>query len=256
MAAQSTALDYSIVIPARYHSTRLPGKPLLDICGKPLLRHVYERATESKATEIVIATDDDRIKRACAEFGAECLMTSTEHVSGTDRLAEVAAIRAWPQERIIVNLQGDEPMIPASLLDAVASQLHQHNQASMATLCEKIATENEYHDPNCVKVVIDQQGYALYFSRSPLPYYFPEAEVDSMSPGVSYRHIGLYAYRAGYLKQFAAANPTLLEQSERLEQLRALEMGEKIFVMVTDVNTGIGVDTQEDLNKARELLCS
>ncbi len=252
MVEQPAQPDYSIVIPARYHSTRLPGKPLLDICGKPLLQHVYERATESKAADILIATDDDRIRKACASFGAECLMTSTEHVSGTDRLAEVAAIKKWPQERIIVNLQGDEPMIPSALLDAVASQLHHHQQASMATLCEKIADEEEYNDPNCVKVVIDQQGYALYFSRSPLPYSFPDTQD---SPITGYRHIGLYAYRAGYLKQFAAANPTMLEKSERLEQLRALEMGEKIFVMVTEVNTGIGVDTQEDLNKARDLLC-
>ncbi len=244
--------DYSIVIPARYHSTRLPGKPLIDICGKPLLQHVYERATESKATEILIATDDDRIMLGCAAFGAECIMTSTEHVSGTDRLAEVAAIKGWPEQRIIVNLQGDEPMIPPMLLDAVAGELHQRQHAAMATLGEKISSKEDYQNPNCVKVVIDQQGYALYFSRSPMPYSFPETQAGA----IHYRHIGLYAYRAGYLKQFTEASPTMLEKSERLEQLRALEMGKKIFVMVTDVNTGIGVDTPEDLNKARDLLCS
>lgn len=243
-------MPFSIVIPARYQSTRLPGKPLVDICGKPLIQHVYERAQESQAKDITIATDDERIVAACEAFSADCVMTRSTHQSGTDRLAEVAAIKQWPDEHIIVNLQGDEPLIPPQLLEHVAQQLDVFADASMATLGERITCEADYLDPNVVKVVTDSDGYALYFSRAPIPH---NRDTNSHKPS-QVRHIGLYAYRAGFLKAFAKASPTPLEQSECLEQLRALEMGKKIHVSRTEVSTGIGVDTPEDLEKARFLM--
>ena len=177
-------------------------------------------------------------------------MTSKTHQSGTDRLAEVAALKRWSSDRIIVNLQGDEPMIPAQLIERVAQQLERFTDASIATLAEHITDEADSLDPNCVKVVADSNGYALYFSRAPIPH----NTENGTSKAPPLKHIGLYAYRASFLKEFAAAEPTPLEKSERLEQLRALEMGKKIHVSITDISTGIGVDTPADLEKARSIM--
>ena len=238
--------SFTIIIPARYASTRLPGKPLLDIKGKPLLQHVYEAASATTAKHIYIATDDQRIAEAAAGFGAEAVMTSEQHESGTDRLAEVVRLKDIPDDEIVVNVQGDEYGLPAALIEQVAKALQEHSAASIATLCEPINTEPEYRDPNIVKVVFDQKQYALYFSRSPLP-----ANRSGGLPGCAYRHIGLYAYRAGYLCQFAGWPPGLLEQSEALEQLRVLEHGDRIYVDIAVTETGMGIDTKDDLERAR-----
>lgn len=240
---------YSIVIPSRYHSTRLPAKALCDIAGKPLIQHVYERACESDAESVLIATDDERIKDACLAFDAEVLLTAKDHPSGTDRLAEVAAIKGWADDRIIVNLQGDEPLLPPVLLNQVACSLADTETAAMATFCRQFSQVEDFENPNCVKVVFDQHNMALYFSRSSIPH-----NRDGVSTFSAYHHIGLYAYRAGYLKKFTQSPPGKLEQLEQLEQLRALEMGQQIRVDVTELDTGIGVDTPADLEQARRLL--
>ncbi len=242
-------MTFKIVIPARYESTRLPGKPLLDIAGKPLVQHVWERACESGADEIIIATDDEQVLEAAEKFHAEAMLTGAHHQSGTDRIAEVATLKNWPDEQIIVNLQGDEPMMPAELLDTVASNLASDTQASMATVCKAIENIDDYHDPHCVKVVFDRRQHALYFSRAPIPF-----ERDETSLKNIYRHIGLYAYRVSFLRQFTRTEPCELEQLEKLEQLRALYSGKKIHVAVTTLDPGIGVDTEADLEAARRLL--
>ncbi len=238
--------DYTIIIPARYASTRLPGKPLLDIHGKPLLQHVYDACCDTQARKIYIATDDDRIAEAAKQFGAECIMTSSEHESGTDRLAEVVGKKQLGQQEIIVNVQGDEYGLPPVLIDQVANGLHNNPSAKVSTLCEQLYDEEDYKNPNIVKVVMDQDGFALYFSRSPLPY----RRAGGM-PNPVYRHIGLYAYRAGYLCEFAGWPQAQLEQQESLEQLRVLERGDRIYVDVASSESGTGIDTLEDLEKVR-----
>jgi len=242
-------MTFKIVIPARYESTRLPGKPLVDIAGKPLIQHVYERACESKADEVIIATDNEKVLKAAENFQAEAIMTGQQHQSGTDRIAEIAAIKNWPDQQIVVNLQGDEPMMPAELLNNVADNLASDEQASMATVCESIDNVDDYHDPHCVKVVFDQNNHALYFSRASIPF-----ERDETSLRNVYRHIGLYAYRVNFLHKFTQTQACELEQLEKLEQLRALYSGEKIHVAITKLNPGIGVDTEADLEAARKLL--
>lgn len=235
-----------MIIPARYASSRLPGKPLLDIHGKSLLQHVYESACRSQAEAVHIATDDPRIRQAAQAFSAQVVMTKTAHPSGTDRLAEVVSILQLQDEEIIVNLQGDEIATPAQLIYQVAAILYEHADHSIATLCEKIEQPADVDDPNVVKVVFDRNNSALYFSRSVVPYAIAGRQ------HTYFRHIGLYAYRVAYLKKFIAMPPAELELAESLEQLRALAAGEKIYVAEACAPTGIGIDTEEDLLAVRQ----
>lgn len=249
-------MAFKIVIPARFASSRLPGKPLMDIAGKPMIQHVYDRAKESIASEVIIATDDERIEQVCKAFGADVCMTRADHPSGTDRLAEVASQRAFADNDIIVNVQGDEPCLPASLINQVANDLKQHPDADIATLYSQINQEKQVFDPNVVKVVMNGQGYALYFSRAPIPWMRDHFDQQSTLPPElpHYRHIGLYGYRASFLKHYAELSPCVLEQEESLEQLRALYHGKRIHLTVAQVNPGHGVDTEQDLTEVRELL--
>jgi 3-deoxy-manno-octulosonate cytidylyltransferase (CMP-KDO synthetase) len=248
--------DFKVVIPARYASTRLPGKPLRMLAGKPMLQHVYERAGESGAQEIIIATDDTRIADAARGFGATVCMTAAEHNSGTERLAELVAIQGWSEDTIVVNLQGDEPLMPAILIDQVAADLAGHGAADITTLAYPLeASENET-DPHIVKVVLDREGYALYFSRAPIPWHRDPAETGSGLPGSNplLHHVGLYAYRAAFLRHFSELQPAPLEIFERLEQLRALWHGRKIHVGITREIPGPGVDTEADLTRVESML--
>jgi 3-deoxy-manno-octulosonate cytidylyltransferase (CMP-KDO synthetase) len=240
-----------IIIPARYSSTRLPGKALLDIGGKPLIQWVYEAAAQSEATTITIATDDPRIQRAVKDFSADVCMTSDKHQSGTDRIAEVVEQKGWGNEEIVVNLQGDEPLMPVDLMNQTASMLASHSLAVMSTACHEIDNEKDYTDTNVVKVVMDKDGYALYFSRASIPWH-REGRKAGSAPG--HRHIGLYAYRAGFVKEFSRWEPCRLETTESLEQLRVLWRGEKIAVCEATAVPGPGVDTAEDLERVRKLL--
>lgn len=248
-------MSFNIVIPARYASSRLPGKPLLDIAGKPMIQHVYDRACESDAQNVIIATDDQRIADAADGFGADVCMTSAHHRSGTDRLAEVAQIRQFDDEDIVINVQGDEPCLPALLINQVAADLAQHAQADMASLFSRIEQEKQVFDPNVVKVVMDADGYALYFSRAPIPWMRDHFNQESTLPPElpHYRHIGLYGYRAAFLKHYAELTPCLLETEESLEQLRALFHGKKIHMSEALVSAGHGVDTEADLSDVRQM---
>jgi 3-deoxy-manno-octulosonate cytidylyltransferase (CMP-KDO synthetase) len=248
-------MSFKVVIPARYASTRLPGKPLLEIAGQPMLRHVYARGLESGADEVVIATDDPRI-RDCAEgFGAPCLLTSEAHRSGTDRITEVAERLGWADDQIVVNVQGDEPELPPALIRQVAADLAGHPEAVVATLCTPIGGRSQVFDPNAVKVVRDAAGFALYFSRAPIPWQrdgFGDATAGLPADFHWHRHIGLYAYRVGYLKGFVRLAPAPLEQLESLEQLRVQWYGGRIFVGLAGEAPAQGVDTPEDLERVRQ----
>lgn len=239
-------VPFSIIIPARYASTRLPGKPLLEIKGKPLLQHVFETAANTQAKSITIATDDDRIASCAESFDASVVMTSKEHESGTDRIAEAVRLLEIDDEEVVVNLQGDEYGLPETLINQVASNLYKNPDNQVATLCEVIATMDEYLDPNIVKVIFDKVNTALYFSRSPIP-----MDRSGSLPKQAYRHIGLYAYRAAYLQEFTQIAPCAIEQSEALEQLRVLYNGGKIHVDIAVDKTGIGIDSVDDLELAR-----
>lgn len=248
-------MAYTIVIPARHGSSRLPGKPLHKIGDKTLIQHVYECAQRSQASEIIIATDDDRIEAEAQSFSANVCMTSTEHGTGTDRLAEVIDKMQYSDDHIIVNLQGDEPLMPASVINQVAENLQQNPVASSATVCTRIKTVDDLFDPNVVKVVTDQNGFALYFSRASIPWdreHFPN---HTILPDYAehYRHIGLYAYRAGFLKRFVQWPVCHHEKVESLEQLRSLWNGEKIHVDIAKEIPGPGIDTPEDLSKLRKM---
>jgi 3-deoxy-manno-octulosonate cytidylyltransferase (CMP-KDO synthetase) len=249
-------MAFKIVIPARYSSSRLPGKPLLDIAGKPMIQHVFERAQESLAAEIIIATDDERIEQAAQAFGADVCMTLADHPSGTDRLAEVALKRGFDDNDIIVNVQGDEPCLPAALINQVANDLESHQDADIATLYSQITQEKQVFDPNVVKAIMDNNGYALYFSRAPIPWMRDHFNSDSSLPPElpHYRHIGLYSYRASFLKHYSELSPCVLEQEESLEQLRAIFYGKKIHLSAAQIDSGHGVDTQDDLIEVRKLL--
>lgn len=251
-------MSYTIIIPSRYSSTRLPGKPLIDIHGKPLIQHVYECAINSAAKDVVIATDDERIEQVATSFGAKVCMTRDDHPSGTDRLAEVVESLQLPDDDIVVNLQGDEPMMPASLLDQVASALLTSSQAAMSTLCEPITKTSEVFDPNIVKVIFDQSHHALYFSRAAIPWGRDSYDANDQSSSAPiencFRHIGLYAYRPNFLKEYPQLSVCQLEQQEALEQLRVMYHGYRIKVEIATEFAGIGVDTEHDLAKARELL--
>lgn len=247
---------FIVVIPARYASTRLPGKPLLDIAGKPMIQHVWERALESSAKQVYIATDDERIKVACQAFKAPVLMTD-DHRSGTDRLEEIATKLNLADDEIIVNVQGDEPLIPASIIDQVANNLALYTEARIATLSEPIKELDGLFNPNFVKVVTDRFGYALSFSRAPMPW-ARDAMLDApdtLPAGIPFRrHIGLYAYRAGFLHDYVAWGSCWLERCEMLEQLRALWNGVKIHVGEAIEVPPAGVDTIEDLERVKQLL--
>jgi 3-deoxy-manno-octulosonate cytidylyltransferase (CMP-KDO synthetase) len=252
-------MTFKVVIPARFASVRLPGKPLIDIAGKPMIQHVYERAMESGACEVVVATDDSRIADACQGFGADVCLTSDKHRSGSDRIAEVVAIRGWGAEEVIVNLQGDEPCMPAALLKQVAEDMANHPAASITTLSAPITQRSVLFDPHVVKVVVDADGYALYFSRAPIPWHrdeFVDADRPLPSDTGFARHIGLYAYRAGYLAQFVSWKHAPIELAESLEQLRVLWHGGKIHVSEADETPGHGVDTREDLSRIIRILSS
>jgi 3-deoxy-manno-octulosonate cytidylyltransferase (CMP-KDO synthetase) len=247
-------MQFVVVIPARYASARLPGKPLADIAGKPMVVHVADRARESGAYEVIVATDDERIQQAVARHGHQAMMTRPDHVSGTDRIAEIASVRGWPDDLIVVNAQGDEPRMPPQLLHAVAGQLATHADAAIATACHPLHSANEMFDTNAVKVVLDKQGYAIYFSRAPIPYARDafKAATTSLPHGLpAYRHLGLYAYRCSFLKIYSTLRPAAMEQFESLEQLRALWHGYRISVVVTDQAPDPGVDTSEDLDNMR-----
>lgn len=251
------SLNFTVVIPARLASTRLPGKPLLMIAGKPMIQHVWEQARKSGASRVVIATDDAGIYQVCESFGAEVLMTREDHDSGTDRLAEVASKLGLEADAIVVNVQGDEPLIPPVIIDQVAANLAAHPEAGIATLAEPISDVTAVFNPNAVKVVSDCNGLALTFSRAPLPWardVFAQQR-DMLPEGVPYRrHIGMYAYRAGFLQDFVGWGPCWLERTESLEQLRALWHGVRIQVADAIEAPPVGVDTPEDLERVRRIL--
>jgi 3-deoxy-manno-octulosonate cytidylyltransferase (CMP-KDO synthetase) len=249
-------VEFKVVIPARFQSTRLPGKPLLDIAGKPMIQRVYENACDSNASAVVIATDDKRIQETADGFGAQVCMTSETHRSGTDRIAEVVRTMGWPDDAIVVNIQGDEPTMPASLAYQVAHDMEDHPRADMTTLSTPISEQGQLFDPNVVKVVTDEKGYALYFSRAPIPWHRDEfSQQDRALPKDTryYRHIGLYAYRAAYLEKYINLPASTLEKAESLEQLRVLSHGGCIHVSKAEQEPGHGIDTAEDLERVRKL---
>ncbi|HEY3325626.1 MAG TPA: 3-deoxy-manno-octulosonate cytidylyltransferase [Novimethylophilus sp.] len=250
---------FHVVIPARYASTRLPGKPLLDIAGKPMVVHVAVRALASGAASVVVATDHEGVALAVRAHGLEAIMTRADHPSGTDRIAEVAAAKGWTPTEIVVNVQGDEPLIEPALIREVADNLAGHPDAAIATACHAIADKAEMLNPNVVKVVADCHGHALYFSRAPIPWARDAfAAAGGTLPGglPVNRHIGIYAYRVDFLKAYAGLKPAPIEQFEALEQLRALWHGYKISVLVTSHAPAAGVDTADDLRRVRQLFSS
>lgn len=242
---------YTIIIPARYASTRFPGKPLAMLGDKPVLQHVYERATGSAASNVIIATDDERIEKAARRFGADVCMTSSGHDSGTERLAEVVDRREMAGSDVIVNLQGDEPFMPAACLDQVAQLLIDDSQCGMATLGHRLHDRADIDNPNIVKLITDKNGYALYFSRAPVPW---NRDAPQSAGQACIRHIGLYAYTADFLRRYIKMQPCELESIEALEQLRVLWHGDKIKVAVTGLDTGVGIDSPQDLEKAQKRL--
>jgi 3-deoxy-manno-octulosonate cytidylyltransferase (CMP-KDO synthetase) len=251
-------LRFNVVIPARYASQRLPGKPLCDIAGKPMIRHVHERACESGAADVVIATDDERIAATARGFGARVCMTSPDHASGTDRIAEAVAQLGWHDDTLVVNLQGDEPLLPSALLVAVARTLEAHPGADLATLAVRLDDAEQLFDPNVVKVVCDRDGYALYFSRATIPWK-RDLFVSGENPGRDWidglhRHLGIYAYRAGFLAHYAELPASPLERMEALEQLRVLWNGGRIAVGLADEAPPAGVDTADDLQRVARAL--
>ncbi len=237
--------EFVVVIPARYASERLPGKPLRNIAGKPMLQHVYERGTESGAMEVVIATDDDRIAQVAESFGANVCMTSVEHKSGTDRLAEVAFAKGWADDRVIVNLQGDEPLMPPELISQCALLLNDE-KADIATLASPLLSQEDFVNPNVVKTVVDCRSFALYFSRAAIPHSRSYAN-SALAISSAMHHHGIYAYRNHVLQRIVTAEQSDLEVVEQLEQLRALNLGLKIKVGIPSVRPGPGVDTEEDI---------
>jgi 3-deoxy-manno-octulosonate cytidylyltransferase (CMP-KDO synthetase) len=242
-------MRFSVVLPARYASQRLPGKPLADLAGKPLILHACNCARKSGAARVIVATDDARIRETCEQAGVEVRMTAASHASGTDRIAEVAQDLDWSDEELVVNLQGDEPMMPPANIEQVARLLE--SGADMSTLCTPIHDRAEFTNPNVVKVVADGQGRALYFSRASIPW---SRDGDATNPHEALRHIGVYGYRVGTLKSLSAAPPCDLEKVEKLEQLRALWLGMSVAVGVAREVPGPSVDTPEDLQRVAALL--
>ncbi len=251
------SLAFKVVIPARYASTRLPGKPLLDIAGKPMIAHVCERAQEAGAEEIVVATDHVQIQEVVSALGIRVVMTDPNHQSGTERIAEVAKLCGWNADQIIVNLQGDEPLIPPHLITQVAYALANQKLAGIATLAAKIEKAEEIFNPNAVKVVLNKLGYALYFSRAPIPWERDHFSLSGAEPSgkIAYlRHIGMYAYTVSFLERYCAWESSTLETIEALEQLRILWQGEAIAVSVVDKTPPAGVDTPEDLARVTDII--
>ncbi|MGC0788242.1 3-deoxy-manno-octulosonate cytidylyltransferase [Pantoea agglomerans] len=247
-------MSFTAIIPARYASTRLPGKPLLDIHGKPMVVHVMERARESGASRVIVATDHPDVAQAVEAAGGEVCMTRADHQSGTERLAEVIEKYQFADDEIIVNVQGDEPMIPAEIVRQVATNLA-GSAAGMATLAVPITDVEEAFNPNAVKVVMDVNGYALYFSRATIPWDRERYAASRAQIGDTLlRHIGIYAYRAGFIRRYVAWAPCPLEQIELLEQLRVLWYGEKIHVAVAKTIPSVGVDTPDDLQRVRDAM--
>jgi 3-deoxy-manno-octulosonate cytidylyltransferase (CMP-KDO synthetase) len=251
--------QFTVLIPARYASTRLPGKPLLDIAGKPMVVRVAERARASGAARVVVATDDERIRAAVADHGIDVLMTRSSHPTGTDRLAEAAAQLGLDDKAVVVNVQGDEPLLEPELIHTVADTLTSHADASIATACHLIDDPVEAFNPNVVKVVLDRNGYALYFSRATIPWARDDfaAAPNKIPLGLPlYRHYGLYAYRVSFLRHYPSLPPATIERFEALEQLRALWHGHRIIVSITRGAPAPGVDTEEDLERVRALFAA
>jgi len=248
-------MKFNVVIPARYASSRLPAKPLLDIAGKPMVIWVVERALQSGAEQVIVATDHADILQAVQSYGYQAIMTREDHPSGTDRIAEVAAHFGWSDDTIVVNVQGDEPLIDPLLIKEVAINLRDHPEAAMATACHAIHDREQIFNPNVVKVVTDKDGHALYFSRAPIPYARDAFQSES-SPDevVAYRHIGIYAYKVSFLNAYSLLEACSLEKTEMLEQLRALWHGYKISVAETAHAPAAGVDTPADLVRVRMML--
>lgn len=247
-------MSFIAIIPARFASTRLPGKPLADIAGKPMVVHVMERALESGASRVIVATDHVEVQKAIEAVGGEVCLTSPDHNSGTERLAEVIERYKFNDDEIIVNVQGDEPLIPPVIIRQVAENLA-NSDAGMATLAVPITSVEEAFNPNAVKVVIDSKGYAIYFSRATIPWDRNRFMASQQDIGDFYlRHIGIYAYRAGFIRRYISWAPSPLEQIEMLEQLRVLWYGEKIHVESAKEIPTVGVDTQEDLDHVRSVL--
>jgi 3-deoxy-manno-octulosonate cytidylyltransferase (CMP-KDO synthetase) len=251
------SLRFKVVIPARYASTRLPGKPLLVIAGRPMIAHVCERAQEAGAEEIIVATDDERIFQTVRDLGIKAVMTSPDHQSGTERIAEVTQQCSWSGSEIIVNLQGDEPLIPPATIREVAVALAGQKQAGIATLAAKIIDSEEIFNPSSVKVVLNKAGYALYFSRAPIPWErdaFAQAGRKPSGRLPYLRHIGIYAYTVDFLNRYCSWEPSPLESIEALEQLRILWHGEAVLVKIVEKTPEAGVDTQEDLMRVAQTL--
>ena len=250
-----TANGFIVIIPARYASTRLPGKPLADIAGWPMIRHVHARASESGAARVIIATDDERIEAVCRDFGAEVVRTRADHVSGTDRLAEVAEREGIADDTVVVNLQGDEPLMPPAMIAQVAEALARRPAAEIATLATPVGGREDVFDPNVVKVVRDRGGYALYFSRAPIPWHRDGFGREDAPLAAEYlRHLGIYAYRAAFLRAYPSLSEVELERVESLEQLRALFHGHRIYVDIAAQAPAPGVDTPADLEKVAAIL--
>lgn len=244
--------EFAVVIPARFASERLPGKPLRAIGGRPLVQHVWQRATESDAADVVIATDDRRVADAAEAFGATVCMTSAQHQSGTDRIAEAADLLEWPDARIVVNLQGDEPLMPAALINQCASLLNDAS-ADLSTLASPLASADDWKNPHVVKVIVDANQNAIYFSRAAIPF-SRSADTDELAWATALHHHGIYGYRCAVLRRLVGESPTDLERCERLEQLRALSLGMTIRVGVPESRPGPGVDTEADLAEAAKLI--
>ena len=255
-------MNFTVIIPARFASTRFPGKPLADIAGKPMVVRVAAQAAKSGAREVIVATDHAEIARVVRTHGFDVMMTRKDHATGTDRLAEVAAKRGFGANHVVVNVQGDEPLIPPALIRSVAANLAAHRDAAIATACHPIKSAAQFTNPNVVKVVLDHAGYALYFSRAPIPYArdafagivksSPDGLVKDMPANLppqlpAYRHLGIYAYRCGFLHAFKRMRPARIEQFEALEQLRAMAYGHRISVAITRAAPHPGVDTAQDL---------
>jgi 3-deoxy-manno-octulosonate cytidylyltransferase (CMP-KDO synthetase) len=246
-------MGFRVIIPIRYAAKRLPGKALIEIAKKPMVQHVYERALQSGAESVVIATDDERIQQVAEGFGATVCITSPEHPSGTERLAEAVVALGYDDDEIVVNVQGDQPLLPPSVIHQVANNLMMHDNTKVATLCAPITHAEQIINPNIVKVVMNRRGFALYFSRAPIAWeqgkYPPKA--NQTLSGEHFRHIGLYAYRVGFLQEYLSWESCVLEEMESLEQLRVLWNGGRIHVAIAKEPVPIGVDTEADLDKIR-----
>ena len=249
---------FKVVIPARFSSSRLPGKPLVELLGKPMIQRVYERCLASSAVQVIVATDDERIVKAVKLFDGEACMTRPDHASGTDRVMEVAEQLGWKDQDIVVNVQGDEPLIPAAAIDQAAVCMLDDPDCGIATLCEPIEYAEDLYNPSVVKVVFNHLGRALYFSRAPLPWYRDESihsGSSSLPEGFAfYRHIGIYAYRVATLRAYVTWEQSMMEKAEKLEQLRALYQGVPIHVSLASQTMYKGVDTEDDLQRVREFL--